>query len=89
MWGAILRTTELSKAYAFSFLVPAFGLAMGAVFFDKQIGWLELAGIGLILVGIVLANHDRDTQRAKEHVSVVARSDRVPVTPLAPDGNQD
>jgi len=43
MWSAILRTTELNRANAFSFLVPAFGLAMGAAFFGERIGWLELA----------------------------------------------
>jgi len=55
MWSAILRTTELNRANAFSFLVPAFGLAMGAAFFGERIGWLEFAGIGLTLAGIALA----------------------------------
>lgn len=61
MWSAILRTTELNRANAFSFLVPAFGLAMGAIFFGERIGWLETAGIGLTLAGIALANRRSGT----------------------------
>ena len=67
MWGAILRTWELSQANAFSFLVPAFGLAMGALFFGERIGWFELAGIGLTLAGILLANRDRTAQVGEAH----------------------
>jgi drug/metabolite transporter (DMT)-like permease len=68
MWSEILRTTELSRANAFSFLVPAFGLAMGAMFFGERIGLLEFAGIGLTLAGITLANHrdSADNQPATE-----------------------
>ncbi len=56
LWGAILATAELSRANAFSFLVPVFGLAMGAVFFGERFGLIAFAGIGLTLVGIALAN---------------------------------
>ena len=56
LWGEILATTELSRANAFSFLVPVFGLAMGAVFFGERFGLIAFAGIGLTLVGIALAN---------------------------------
>jgi drug/metabolite transporter (DMT)-like permease len=66
MWGEILQTTELYRANAFSFLVPAFGLAMGAMFFGERIGLLEFSGIGLTLAGITLANRGNkaDNQRA-------------------------
>jgi drug/metabolite transporter (DMT)-like permease len=66
MWSAILRTTELNRANAFSFLVPAFGLAMGAMFFGERIGWLEFAGIGLTVAGIALANRENVTKKAVE-----------------------
>ena len=56
LWGTILATTELSRANAFSFLVPIFGLAMGAAFFGERLGWIEVAGIGLTLAGIALTN---------------------------------
>ncbi len=64
LWGAILATTELNRANAFSFLVPVFGLTMGATFFGERLGWIEFAGIGLTLVGIALANrHSLDDNR--------------------------
>ena len=56
LWSAILATTELNRANAFSFLVPVFGLVMGAAFFAERLGWIEFAGIGLTLAGIALAN---------------------------------
>lgn len=56
LWSAILATTELNRANAFSFLVPLFGLAMGAAFFGERLGWIGFAGIGLTLAGIALVN---------------------------------
>ncbi len=75
MWGAILRTTELNHANAFSFLVPAFGLAMGAIFFAEPIGWIEFAGIGLTLAGIALAGR---TSRIGMVPAAVPRSATMP-----------
>ena len=63
LWGTILATTELSRANAFSFLVPIFGLAMGAAFFGERLGWIEVAGIGLALAGIALTNRRGITAR--------------------------
>ena len=54
LWSEILRTTELNRANAFTFLVPVFGLAMGAAFFGETLGWFEIAGILLTLGGIAL-----------------------------------
>jgi len=66
LWGTILATTELSRANAFSFLVPIFGLAMGAAFFGERLGWFEVAGISLTLIGIALANRSgSDNDKAK------------------------
>ena len=56
LWSEILRTTELNRANAFSFLVPIFGLAMGAAFFGERLGWFEIVGIGLTVAGIALAS---------------------------------
>lgn len=54
LWSDILRSVELGRANAFSFLVPIFGLAMGAAFFGERFGWSAVAGIVLTLAGIVL-----------------------------------
>lgn len=54
LWVSILEKVPLNRANAFSFLIPVFGLAMGALFFGETLGWPELAGIGLTLLGIGL-----------------------------------
>jgi drug/metabolite transporter (DMT)-like permease len=56
LWSDILKKTELNRANAFSFLVPMFGLSLGALFFNERIGWFEITGIGLSLVGIAMAS---------------------------------
>lgn len=54
LWSVILRAIELNRANAFSFLVPIFGLAMGAAFFGERLGPFEVLGIALTIAGIVL-----------------------------------
>lgn len=67
LWGVVLATTELNRANAFSFLVPIFGLAMGAAFFGERLGWIEFAGIGLTLAGIALVSRrGLEDNRAKD-----------------------
>ena len=60
LWSAILQKTELNRANAFSFLVPIFGLSLGALFFNERVGWIEVIGIGLTLVGIALASRSKN-----------------------------
>ena len=45
-----------ARANSFSFLVPVFGLTMGALFYGETLGWPEFVGIGLTLLGIGLVN---------------------------------
>ena len=59
LWSEILRTTDLSRANAFAFLVPGFGLAMGAAFFGETVGLLTGLGILVTLLGIAVTNTDR------------------------------
>ena len=77
LWGTILATTELSRANAFSFLVPIFGLAMGAAFFGERLGWFEVVGIGLTLIGIALANR-RGPDGGKANVEALRNARPVP-----------
>jgi drug/metabolite transporter (DMT)-like permease len=53
LWFATLEQVELSRANAWTFLVPIFGLAIGAVFFDERPGWPEAAGAALTIMGIM------------------------------------
>lgn len=52
LWFALLRRASLSQLNVFTFLTPIFGLIMGVAFFAEQLNALELAGIGLSLLGI-------------------------------------
>lgn len=52
LWFSVLKEVPLSRANAFTFLVPLFGLALGIIFFDERLGWVEVLGATLILLGI-------------------------------------
>lgn len=58
LWFTVLTEVELNRANAFTFLVPLFGLAIGAALFDERLGWIQVAGIGLVLAGIALVQRD-------------------------------
>ncbi len=55
LWFDALGNVELSRANAFIFLVPLFGLAAGAVFFEERLGWIQGLGVGLVVLGVLLA----------------------------------
>jgi len=66
LWFAVLEQVDLNRANAFTFLVPIFGLALGAVMFEERLGWIQAAGAVLVLTGIVLVQRDaRATIRHK------------------------
>src|SRR3546814_20237269 len=53
-----LEKVELNRANAFTFLVPIFGLAIGATLFGERLAWIQAAGVVLVLVGTVLVQRD-------------------------------
>ena len=53
LWFSVLREVALSRAVAFTFLVPVFGLIIGRTLFDERPGWIEITGAILILTGIL------------------------------------
>lgn len=61
LWCHVLKKTELNRANVFSFLVPIFGLAMGIAFYEETYDLLVVAGISLILLGIILVNWPQKT----------------------------
>ena len=63
LWCMVLTRVELSRANVFSFLVPLFGLAMGAAFFRESITGQSILGIALTLLGIFLVNRPRHISR--------------------------
>lgn len=56
IWFSVLETVPLNRAIVFSFLVPIFGLAIGAMFFGERLSGVQLTGISLAIAGIVLVN---------------------------------
>lgn len=70
LWFTVLEEVALSKANAFTFLLPVFGLAVGAFFFNEQLAWSAIGGGALIVTGIVFVqreDHDQHMRGPKLH----------------------
>lgn len=64
LWQRALQSLDVSKAAAFSFLVPIIGVNAGAVFFDEPITLNVVAGAALAAIGVYLASRPRPPQKA-------------------------
>jgi drug/metabolite transporter (DMT)-like permease len=58
LWFEALERVELNQANAFTFLVPIFGLTIGAAFFGERLEAIQAAGVVLVLTGIWLVQRD-------------------------------
>ena len=58
LWFAALEQVDLNRANSFTFLVPIFGLAIGAALFEERLAWIQVAGVVLVLAGIILVQRD-------------------------------
>ena len=56
IWFSVLEEVELNRAIVFSFLVPIFGLSIGALFFGERLSGIQFSGIALVILGIALVN---------------------------------
>lgn len=54
LWFSVLETVPLNRANVFSFLIPIFGLTIGVLFFDESLGWSQLGGVVLAVLGVGL-----------------------------------
>jgi len=54
LWFSVLENAPLNRANAFSFLIPIFGLTMGTLFYGETLGWSQLVGIALTILGVGL-----------------------------------
>ncbi len=52
LWFSVLKKVPLSRANAFSFLVPVFGLTIGVLFYSEILSWLQLAGVIVTIIGV-------------------------------------
>lgn len=70
LWFSVLEKVSLNRANAFTFLVPLFGLAIGAALFEERLVWIQVAGVVLVLGGIVLVQRGArsDPQIGRAHV---------------------
>lgn len=59
LWFSALKIVALNRANAFTFLVPLFGLVIGALFFGERLGWIEIFGAILVLMGIILVHRSK------------------------------
>ncbi len=58
LWFEALERVELNQANAFTFLVPIFGLMVGAAFFGERLEAIQTVGVVLVLTGILLVQRD-------------------------------
>lgn len=68
LWISVLKEAPLNRANAFSFLIPVFGLTMGAMFYNETLGWSEFVGISLTVLGVGLVTRQgavRQTVRTR------------------------
>lgn len=65
LWFSVLREVDLSRAVAFTFLVPLFGLLIGGTLFDERLGWIEITGAALILTGILAVQFSSTLQKQR------------------------
>lgn len=57
LWFSVLEKAPLNSANAFSFLIPIFGITMGALFYDEALGWPQVLGITLAIIGVTLVTY--------------------------------
>jgi drug/metabolite transporter (DMT)-like permease len=54
LWFSVLGKVQLGRANTYSFLVPVFGLTIGALFFGETLDRQQMAGFALTVFGVAL-----------------------------------
>ncbi|MCC7165638.1 MAG: DMT family transporter [Anaerolineae bacterium] len=57
-WYWLLQFDDVSRLSLFFMLTPAFGLFLAALIFGETIGRVEIAGAGIIVIGIGILSHE-------------------------------
>ena len=73
LYYRLVRDVGPTSASFVTFLIPIFGVVLGALILDEHLGWNTLAGGVLIVAGIALAEvaQRRDSVRGREQVAAV------------------
>ncbi len=74
LWFSALKLEPLNRANAFTFLVPIFGLAIGALFFDERLSLAQAAGVALVVAGIALVQLSPPRQHLRPGASLARRT---------------
>ena len=61
IWINLLKNVSLTKLNVFTLLTPAFGMAIGFLFFKERFSFIELLGIVFALGGVYLATLEKKT----------------------------
>jgi multidrug transporter EmrE-like cation transporter len=59
-WQQILKALPLSTAFANKAVTLFWGIVWGMLFFNEQLNWGMIAGIGLVFAGILLVVQDNE-----------------------------
>ena len=54
VWFAFIQEGEVGQLATFFFLVPVFGLAIATVVFGESVGYLTVAGVGVLLAAVAV-----------------------------------
>lgn len=61
LWFKALERVSLNRANAFTFLVPIFGLMIGAAVFGERLEAVQFVGVVLVITGIILVQRSART----------------------------
>ena len=61
LWFEALERVDLNRANAFTFLVPIFGLMIGAAFFGVRLVAVQIVGVVLVVIGNFLVQRSACT----------------------------
>ena len=65
LWAHLLAQNTASKVMPFALLVPIFGMATSVLLTGEQLTWWKMLAMGLILLGLVLANASNASNASK------------------------
>lgn len=83
LWFETLKQVKLNRANAFTFLVPIFGLMIGAAFFGERLEVVQIVGVILVPGGILLVQRDSGVALRRQTPS--AHSSNKKIEPLCED----
>lgn len=63
VWFSLVNRIGAVRAATFHFLNPVFGVAIAAALLGERLGWLDVAGVGIVTLGILFVQLARQAPR--------------------------